>query len=77
MKVKFSKCTSNNLSSVPKVDGQLIYVVDTGECYLDDGSNRISIGINEIKAKELIDTQVDEVLGDINNILDEINGEII
>ena len=40
MKVKFSRCNSSNLASVPKVDGQLIYTKDTAEVYLDVGNNR-------------------------------------
>lgn len=43
MKVKFSRCTSSNLTNVPIVDGQLIYTKDTGELYLDVGDNRKQI----------------------------------
>lgn len=43
MKVKFSRCTSNNLSKVPFVDGQLIYTKDTMEVYLDIDDNRKQI----------------------------------
>ena len=40
MKVKFSRCSSNNLASVPQVEGQLIYTKDTGDVYLDVGNQR-------------------------------------
>ena len=40
MKVKFSRCSSNNLAGVPQVDGQLIYTKDTGDVYLDVGNQR-------------------------------------
>ena len=40
MKVKFSRCNSNNLATIPQTDGQLIYTKDTGECYLDVNNTR-------------------------------------
>lgn len=40
MKVKFSRCNSNSLTNVPQVDGQLIYVKDTSEVYMDVGNSR-------------------------------------
>lgn len=40
MKVKFSRCISSNLANVPQVDGQLIYVKDTSEVYMDVGNSR-------------------------------------
>jgi len=43
MKVKFSRCNSNNLTNVPQVDGQLIYVKDTNEVYMDVGETRNNI----------------------------------
>lgn len=43
MKVKFSRCNSNSLTNVPQVDGQLIYVKDTNEVYMDVGNNRNKI----------------------------------
>lgn len=50
MKVKFSRCLSSSLANVPVVDGQLIFVKDLGECYLDVGTARI-----KIEDKELLD----------------------
>lgn len=44
MKVKFSRCNSNNLSNVPQVDGQLIFVKDNNEIYIDVGNNRNKVG---------------------------------
>lgn len=43
MKVKFSRCNSNNLTNVPIVDGQLIYVKDTKKVYIDVGNDRNDI----------------------------------
>ena len=43
MKVKFSRCNSNELASLPTVDGQLTYVKDTSENYLDVGTTRNKI----------------------------------
>ena len=43
MNVKFSRCTSNNLSNVPISDGQIVFVKDTGEQHIDVGSTRIKI----------------------------------
>lgn len=43
MKVKFSRCTSSNLANVPQVDGQLIYIKDTNEIYMDVGNSRTKI----------------------------------
>lgn len=40
MKVKFSRCKSNNLTEVPQVDGQLIFAKDTHDVYLDSGEER-------------------------------------
>lgn len=43
MKVKFSRCNSNDLTTLDLVDGQLIYVKDTNEHYLDVGTARHKI----------------------------------
>ena len=49
-KVKFFKINNSVLSSLPKVEGQLIFVQDTGEMYIDkDSSNRV-----QIKGKSVI-----------------------
>lgn len=42
-KVQFSRCNSNNLSNVPKQDGQIIFVKDTQDAYLDNGEERSKI----------------------------------
>ena len=41
--VKFSRCKSNSLANVPQVDGQIIFVKDTKDAYLDDGNERSKI----------------------------------
>lgn len=43
MQVKFTRCSSSTLASVAITEGQLVYVVDTGETYLDGSSTRIKI----------------------------------
>ena len=43
MGVQFGRCTSNKLDRVPIVDGQILYVKDTKEQYLDIDSSRIKI----------------------------------
>lgn len=43
MKVKFSRCNSNNLTNVPQVDGQMTFVKDTQEVYMDVGNNRTKV----------------------------------
>lgn len=44
MKVQFSRCTSSNLSHIPEQDGQIIFVKDTSEQYIDTnyGRNKIT-----------------------------------
>lgn len=88
MKVKFSRCTSSNLANVPRVDGQLIYVKDTQEVYMDVGNTRNNIS-NFLKKDNTIpfiptaDYQpstkkyVDDQVGSINTLLDSINGEVV
>lgn len=40
MNVRFSRCSSNSLNNVPKLDGQVIYVKDTHDLYFDIGTTR-------------------------------------
>lgn len=42
--IKFRRCNKSTLNNVPVVDGQLIYVKDTLDSYLDVDSTRIKIG---------------------------------
>ena len=37
------KITSAKLSSLPVIDGQLIFCTDTGEVYVDDGTTRTCV----------------------------------
>lgn len=86
MKVKFIRCNSSNLANVPVVDGQLIYVTNTGDMYIDVGEGRIKQTDTDIKAQVETNTteltnikpmvaDLYEQLGNIDTILDEINGE--
>jgi len=63
MKVKFSRCTSNGLTNVPQVDGQLIYVKDTSEVYMDVGNSRN-------KLSDVVD------VADISNVQNPITSKI-
>lgn len=62
MKVKFSRCNSSDLASLPLVDGQLTYVKDTSDNYLDVGTTR-----NKITDIVFLDN--DEALEQIENPL--------
>lgn len=42
--IKYIRCNKQTLNNVPVVDGQLIYVKDTLDSYLDVDSTRIKIG---------------------------------
>ena len=41
--VKFSRCNSKSLADVPKSDGQIVFVKDTHDAYLDNGNERTKI----------------------------------
>lgn len=43
MKVQFSKCTASNLDKVPRSNGQIIFVTDTNEQYIDTNNQRAKI----------------------------------
>lgn len=43
MKVQFGRCTSNKLKDVPISDGQILFIKDTFEQYIDVNSSRIKI----------------------------------
>ena len=77
MKVKFSRCQSNSLTDVPIIDGQLIFVKDNGECYLDVGSQRVRIEdkilIEKVTSLEtLIDTYKESIDEQLNTHTEEI-----
>lgn len=44
MDVSFARAKTDSLSRVPRINGQLIYVVDSGEHYLDTQTNRLPLG---------------------------------
>ena len=50
MKVKFSRTTSTNLATVPLINGQLTFVQDTGENYIDHGEepNTVRVKLSDI-----------------------------
>lgn len=67
MKVKFSRCLSSSLANVPVVDGQLIFVKDLGECYLDVGTARIKIEDKELIEKvNTIETTIESFKTDVD-----------
>ena len=62
MKVKFSRCLSSNLYTIPLIDGQLICCVDTGEIYKDYGDSptvRIKLNSSDSKYTDVIDKIID------------------
>ena len=73
MNVKFSRCTSSTLDSVPIIDGQLIYVTDSAECYIDFLATRIRIEdktlINKANALDSLTQQHTEEIEQIKNDL--------
>lgn len=62
MKVRFSRCNSSGLSNVPVVDGQMVYVKDTHEMYVDAGSNRTKISdivfLSSLEERDAIETPI-------------------
>lgn len=52
--VLFTRIESTALNSTSIVDGQLIYVIDTGAIYLDNGTTRIQIGNSNTEYTELV-----------------------
>ena len=67
MKVKFSRCLSSSLADVPVVDGQLLFVKDLGECYLDVGTARIKIEDKELIEKvNTIETTIESFKTDVD-----------
>lgn len=63
MKYQLIRCNSTTLNNVPIVDGQIIYIKDTGEHYLDVNTQRIKI----------TDTQTKQ---DIQNILNKLDTKV-
>ena len=52
--VLFTRIESTALNSTSIVDGQIIYVIDTGAIYLDNGTTRIQIGNSNTEYTELV-----------------------
>jgi len=59
-KVKHSRISGNDVSTIPIVDGQLIYT-DTGEHYVDVGSERIKISNKNTVIEYDLTSQLDGV----------------
>lgn len=74
MKVKFSRCNSSNLTNVPIVDGQLIFIKDKGECYLDVGVNRVKIEDTILKEKvSIIESSIDTIESSLEDYVARIS----
>jgi hypothetical protein len=76
MRITFSRCNEDSLANVPIKDGQLIYVKDLNELYLDVGTTRI-----KYQDKELL-ADIEDINNKIANIeamhsFDEYNGKIV
>lgn len=69
MRVKFSRCNSADLATIPISDGQLIYVKDNGNGYMDVGNTRIQLTNTVVKA--LVDTNTQGLI-DTNIRIDNI-----
>lgn len=65
--VGFLQRTSKALDETARVSGQVIFVTDTKEIYLDTSDDRIKFGVSESQLQNLID--------EIGAALDTINGE--
>lgn len=77
MKVKFSRCLSSSLADVPVVDGQLLFVKDLGECYLDVGTARIKIEDKELLEKvNTIETTIESFKTEMDDEIKRIDHAI-
>ena len=72
MKVKFSRCNSNNLTNVPQVDGQMTFVKDTQDIYMDVGNNRTKVTdiifMNTLQQLNALNTYLPNKLYYINDV---------
>ena len=55
MKVAFGRCNLDGLANVPVIDGQILFVKDTGEMYVDQGTARTKI--SDINFIDTIETR--------------------
>ena len=72
MKYQLTRCSSTTLNNVPITDGQIIYVKDIGEQYLDVDSKRIKITDTQLQQDiktiiEKLDTKIDKAT-EINKV---------
>ena len=82
MKYQLTRCSSTTLNDVPIQDGQIIYVKDTGEHYLDVDTQRIKVTNKTLEQNiqdiiEQLDTKIEKIT-EINKVYgtDETGNQI-
>lgn len=62
MKVRFSRCNSSGLTNVPVIDGQMVYVKDTHDMYMDAGTTRTKVSdiifLSSLEERDAIETPI-------------------
>ena len=65
MKYQLIRCNSTTLNNVPIVDGQIIYVKDTGEHYLDVDTQRIKV------TNKTLEQNVQDIINSLNTKVEQ------
>lgn len=65
MKYQLIRCNSATLNNVPIVDGQIIYVKDTGEHYLDVDTQRIKV------TNKTLEQNVQDIINSLNTKVEQ------
>lgn len=65
MKYQLTRCSSTTLKDVPIVDGQIIYVKDTGEHYLDVYTQRIKV------TNKTLEQNVQDIINSLNTKVEQ------
>lgn len=65
MKYQLIRCNSTTLNNVPIVDGQIIYVKDTGEHYLDVDTQRVKV------TNKTLEQNVQDIINSLNTKVEQ------
>ena len=65
MKYQLTRCSSTTLKDVPIQDGQIIYVKDTGEHYLDVDTQRIKV------TNKTLEQNVQDIINSLNTKVEQ------
>lgn len=65
MKYQLTRCSSTTLNNVPIQDGQIIYVKDTGEHYLDVDTQRIKV------TNKTLEQNVQDIINSLNTKVEQ------